>query len=55
MAFTNALKSIDERRQNTRYRSYFDSANQQMFVHLWGPIVMGPYNNSTVVIKRCSF
>ena len=38
MALTNALKFVDQRRQN------FDSANQQILVHLWWPIVMGPYN-----------
>ena len=44
MALTNALKFVDKRRPNTRYRSCFDSANQQISVRLWGPIVMGPYS-----------
>ena len=42
MVLTNALKFVDKRRQNTRYRSCFDSANK-IFVHLWRPIVTGPY------------
>ena len=44
MALNIALKFVDKRRQNNRYRSCFDSANQQIFVHLWGPIVLGPWN-----------
>ena len=44
MARTNALKFVHWRRQNTLYRSCFDSANQQIIVHLWGPIVLGAHN-----------
>ena len=40
------IKFVDLRLQNTRYRSCLDPANQQIFVHMWGPIVMGPYNTT---------
>ena len=38
------VEFVDQHHQNTRYRQWFVSATRQIFVYLWGPILMGPYN-----------
>ena len=43
MARTNARKFVDQQSQNTSDSECFDATNQQIWVHLWGPCVMGVY------------
>ena len=43
LALTNARKFVDQQSQNTSDSECFDAANQQIWVHLWGPCVMGVY------------
>ena len=40
---TNARKFVDYQSQNTSDSECFDAAIQQIWVHLWGPCVMGLY------------
>ena len=43
LALTNARKFVDTQSQNTSDSECFDAVNQQIWMHLWGPCVMGVY------------
>ena len=43
LVLTNAQKFVDEQSQNMSDSECFDTANQQIWVHFWGPGMIGVY------------